>query len=36
MGKKYMRILNDDKWAIELERLGQNLESIKEKNKKMF
>ena len=29
MGKKYMRLMNDDRWLVELDRLGQNLDSIK-------
>ena len=36
MGRRYMRLMTDSKWMIQLEKMGKNLEKLKVREKSML
>lgn len=35
MGRRYMRLMTDNKWIVDLEKMGRNLDSLKYREKLM-
>ena len=36
MGRRYMRLMTDNKWMVDLEKMGRNLDSLKYREKQMI
>lgn len=35
MGRRYMRLMTDNKWIVDLEKMGRNLDSLKYREKQI-
>ena len=35
MGMRYMKLMTDNKWMMELDKMGKNLDSLKHREKQI-